>query len=88
MTPATIVEVIDRLIGPVSPVGETHIDKCREQNLKVMIAVATALCEGIKRTAEYRNDYRHSVKTIGQRAQASCDELEEMLGETDGEDEK
>lgn len=84
MNAETILDFVEKLIGPITPYGATHIDEKREENLKEVIEVATKLCENIKDVAEYRNDYRHSMKAMGQRAQEAVDELALMLNETDG----
>ncbi len=51
MRPTTIQEVTNKLIGPVRPVGETHEDNIRFENLK-------ALCEVIDRLMGDVSDVR------------------------------
>lgn len=74
MKTETILEVLDELIGPVEPVGESHIDGKRLENLTKMINVADSLINDIARVAIYQDNHLHSIKEAGRKAKIFLDE--------------
>ena len=49
-------EVIKKLIGSIEPVGETHTDNARYENLQEMTRLADALLEDIGDIARHNKD--------------------------------
>lgn len=56
-------EVVNRLIGPIDPVGSSDKDEVRFENLEAMCKLVTKLVQGIDRVY-YENKGRseHSIK--------------------------
>lgn len=53
-----IVDVVTKLIGKIDPVGETHTDNARYDNIKVMTALIDSLMYEIHEIARYeRHEY-------------------------------
>lgn len=73
--------IIQRLIGPIEPVGESHTDEARLDNLKAMCAMVNDLVSAID-DVSYRNLDRveYSMKQAGQYAH---DFLTKTLGIAD-----
>ena len=66
-----VYEVVSKLIGPVSTVGETRTDDIRFENLKDLIALADKLIDDICDVARYdRNRHEYSRKRSGDYASA------------------
>lgn len=63
-----ILMVIDNLVGEVYPVGETHIDEKRLENLKTMIEVTDGLLDRISFVANEHNRTEWSMQKAGQTA--------------------
>lgn len=55
-------EIVNKLIGPVEPVGETNTDEHRFKNLQDMCNVAEHLLERIQTVALTVSNGQHSVK--------------------------
>ena len=58
MKAETIIEVVESLVGPIHPVGETHTDGTRYENLRVMTHVIDRLLFEIDSVARQNKD-RH-----------------------------
>ena len=62
-------EVVQKLVGPTEPIGETQTDNIRFENLKALTnltsKIITDLCR-LKRTCENQKEY--SIKRAGQYA--------------------
>ena len=64
-----IYEVAKKLIGEVEPVGETHTDDKRYENLKKLTNLTEQLLTDICRIENnYKNNHQHSMK----RASTHC----------------
>lgn len=85
MQSQTIIEVLDRLIGPTDAVGETNADHIIEYNLKNLIEVVNWCLDGISQSAYTRHSFEKSVRDIGERAFGAlcdwCEWLDERIGE-------
>jgi len=56
-------DVIKKLIGKISPIGETNIDKDRLKNLKELTSLAESLIMDIEDMAFRNKDaHEHSIK--------------------------
>lgn len=63
-----IVDVVRKLIGPIEPVGETHTDNERLENIKVMTALVDELLQDISDVAKHEYSTEHSRKKSGRHA--------------------
>ena len=62
-------EIVQRLVGPIDPVGETNSDNKRFDNLKVMCALVDALVSDIDSVAYANRDRaEYSMKRAGEYA--------------------
>jgi uncharacterized protein YaaR (DUF327 family) len=56
-------EIVEKLIGPINPVGETNADDKRFENLKKLCAVVNELVTDIDNVAyHYKDSQEYSVK--------------------------
>lgn len=66
----TVYEVICKLVGPIDPVGETHTDNKRLENLKTMTRVLDHLLDDVLWVSAHHADSKLcSMKESGQLAQ-------------------
>lgn len=61
-------DVIRKLIGPISPIGESNTDRDRLENLKETIDVVNCLLEDIYTVSKEITRYEHSMKLAGKTA--------------------
>lgn len=65
----THIEIVNKLIGSITPVGETNADDKRFENLKAMCDLAGELILEINNVAyTYKDSYEFSVKRASQYA--------------------
>lgn len=65
----TYVEVVNKLIGSIEPVGATHIDTQRFENLKQMCQLVACLVQQIDEVSLRNKDrVEHSMKQAGEYA--------------------
>ena len=78
-----IYDIVQKLIGPTIPVGETNTDDARFENLKELTDLVNSLLSDIDSIAyEFKDRYEFSVK----RAVDHCDKFLDDVGiEKDGE---
>ncbi len=56
-------EIVEKLIGPINPVGETNADDKRFENLKTLCTVVNELVTDIDNVAyHYKDSQEYSVK--------------------------
>jgi hypothetical protein len=58
-------EIINKLVGPIYPVGSHNCDEKRKINLNVLIDLVDDIVSRIDECSEYRNSSEDSVKAIG-----------------------
>lgn len=63
-----IYDLVKKLIGPVRPLGESHTDKTRYDNLKVLLALTESLIDDINNVASYETRHEYSMKKAGEKA--------------------
>lgn len=69
-------EIVNRLIGKIEPIGETNVDNIRLENIKNMIELMKDLHIQIDNIAYYNKDrHEHSMKEIGKLANDYLDWL-------------
>lgn len=61
-------EIVKKLNGPISPMGESNMDTKRFENLKTMIDLADQLIADIQFASRYAGSHKHSVSKIGKHA--------------------
>ncbi len=72
-----ILELVLKLTGPIDPVGETHVDDKRFENLKALTELTDKLLTEIDRIAyEYQNNHEFSIK----RASEHCSKFYDKIG--------
>jgi hypothetical protein len=65
-TGINVYRLVTKLVGPIEPVGETHEDTKRLDNLKHMVAVVSMLIEDIGVVAEMEDRFHQaSIKEAG-----------------------
>ena len=79
-----IYNVVIALIGETNPVGETHIDNLRYENLAKLTALTEMLLGDIATIAEdYKNNHQYSMK----RASKFCSDFYDYIGIADNSEE-
>jgi len=74
-----IKEIVDKLVGSITPAGESHKDRERFENLKVMCNLVEQLVSDINFVARDKDRYESSIKGMGVYAQKFLDNLKEEL---------
>jgi len=72
-----IIDIVRKLTGPIEPVGETHTDDKRFENLKVRLELMLELHKEIDEIAMY---YAHRQEFSMARAGKECDKYLKQLG--------
>ena len=72
-------EILNKLIGPIRPVGETNEDNRRFENLKVAVEVAEKLIEEIRLVSINSDRMEYSMSRAGKYAQRYLLDLKECL---------
>ena len=60
-----IYEVVTKVVGPINPVGETHTDNRRFDNLEVMCDLVDRLLTDIDGVAQNKHRCEYSMKKAG-----------------------
>lgn len=68
MAQMDLYEVVSKLVGPVAPQGETHLDNVRMENLRELTALTEKLLADIARVAENHDRPEYSMKRAGTHA--------------------
>lgn len=74
-----IKQIVDKLVGSITPAGESHKDSERMENLKVMCGLVERLVSDIHFVARDKDRYEASMKKMGLYAQKFLDNLKEEL---------
>lgn len=61
-------EIVMKLIGPISPAGETNADEIRFKNLQVMTGLIDDLLYQVRLVAEQKDRHEFSIKRSGKHA--------------------
>ena len=75
----TVYEVVRKLIGRVTPFGETAVDRDRYENLDALIELTDHLITDIENVASFRHRPEASMMRAGTRAQQFIENLKEGL---------
>lgn len=72
----THLEIVEKLIGNITPVGETNTDNQRFENLKELCSLTLALVQKIDVMGDtYKDSYEFSVKRASTYAREFIDEV-------------
>jgi len=74
-----IKEIVQKLVGSISPSGQSHLDTQRLENLKVMCGLVEDLVYEINFVAREENAYQYSIKEMGVYARKFLDNLKEEI---------
>lgn len=74
-----IKQIVDKLVGNITPYGASHIDEERFENLKIMCGLVERLVSDINFVARDKDRYEASMKEMGVYAQKFLDNLKEEL---------
>jgi hypothetical protein len=77
MTTYTLTELVFTLTGPVRPVGATHVDDKRLENLRVLCELYEALTQELYMVAKQKDRQEMSIQTVANRAQQTLDFVKE-----------
>lgn len=61
-------QFVQKIIGPIRPIGETNADNERLDNLRQMTELVDELLQDISAVSMDRNRVEYSIKTAGQYA--------------------
>ena len=71
-------EIVQKLVGSITPAGEHHIDKERFENLKVLCNLVDELLYEITCVAiDNENRYEYSMKEMGKYASKFIEQIKE-----------
>lgn len=79
-------DVVKKLVGPINPVGETHTDTKRHENLKQLVELSADILFELKDTVvDCEHCMEHSVKESGliakKHIRTMMDEMAELFEE-------
>ena len=74
-----IKEIVQKLVGSITPAGESHLDTQRLENLKVMCSLVEDLVYKINFVTRDKDRYEASMKEMGVYAQKFLDNLKEEM---------
>lgn len=74
-----IKEIVQKLVGSISPAGQSHLDTQRLENLKIMCGLVEDLVYEINFVAREENAYQSSIKEMGVYARKFLDNLKEEI---------
>lgn len=71
--------VIKRIIGMISPYGDSSVDEVRSINLNTHIDITTNLVEDLIEVSRYKDRNEYSMKIMGELAYNELLELKQMI---------
>lgn len=76
MSEIPVYEVVKKLIGPIDPIGATHVDEPRYNNLVIMTELVDKLLSDINRVGyNNKNRVEHSMQKAGKFADKFFDDI-------------
>jgi hypothetical protein len=72
-------EIVLKLLGRTDPVGETHTDNKRFDNLQETIALLHLLLGDIKLVASYKDRHEYSMRKAGEEADEFIKDIADYL---------
>lgn len=77
-----VYNIVKNLLGEIEPAGDTYIDDTRKKNLKSHILVMNMLLDDILLLVDCKNDYRESIKEIGNISYKELENLVDSISES------
>jgi len=74
-----IKEIVQKLVGSITPAGESHLDTKRSENLKIMCGLIEDLVYEVNFVARDKDRYEASMKEMGVYAQKFLNNLKEEI---------
>lgn len=71
--------IVYKVVGNISPVGETNVDKERFENLQEFAELVHDLVWDLYEVSRYANNHEYSMKQAGQFAKLSLEQLRDVL---------
>lgn len=68
-------EIVEKLTGPIQPVGESNADHERLKNIDKVIELTESLVDDLIQAAQNASRYEASMKAIGVRARTALHEI-------------
>lgn len=76
-----LIDVVNRLVGPITPVADSAIDGVRMENLKAYCDLTEQMCLNIYSISKDRHSQFASMKGIGEQAYKFLMQLKEFIPE-------
>ena len=61
-----VYDVVGKLIGPIEPLGQSHTDEKRFENLKALTELVDSLLNDICAVGQCKNQHEASLKKAGE----------------------
>ena len=74
-----IKEIVQKLVGNITPAGESHLDTKRLENLKIMCGLIEDLVYEVNYVSRNKDRYESSMKVMGEYADKFLRNLKEEL---------
>ena len=74
-----IKEIVQKLVGSITPAGESNLDTKRLENLKIICGLIEDLVYEVNYVARDKDRYESSMKEMGVYAQKFLDNLKEEI---------
>lgn len=84
MVAMSITDIVDRLVGPVIPVGDTTIDNDRYKNLETLEELAKHVMNQLAAVADLRGNHMYSINNAGKYADIVLSNILEEYSEYAG----
>lgn len=82
MKPETIYEVIEKITGQIRPIGASHVDSERLDNLDTMCKVVTLMIADIKKMVDDHKDaHEFSVRVAVKAGEEFLTEIKELISD-------
>ena len=72
-------DLVQKVIGPISPAGESHIDSVRYDNLRATTELVELLLIDISHVARHKDRQEASMRKAGIHAQEFMDEMKDVV---------
>lgn len=71
--------IVYKVVGNISPVGETNVDNERFENLQEFVELVHALVWDLHAVSHCTNNHEYSMKRAGQFAKLALEQLRDVL---------
>ena len=80
-----ICELLEKLVGPTTPIGETNFDNEAYANLEKLIVVSDWCIERLIKAANFRHRHEWSMQSLGNNAYGELNYIEAQIEEVEDE---